>query len=115
VAALISLGAAAVPAAASTPTPPSPATSNTLIPAGVALPNAAAPPPHATGTPKTFKVYATREGLVGHTTANGHKVLSSDHFVSLPSAGSLSAKGKNYYSVSAAYVRVPSGAKISTC
>ncbi len=96
--------AAPTPPAASTganvPTAANPANApNTLLPLGISLPAAAAPPPAASGTPKTYKVYATREGLVGHYTANGHKVASNDHFVSLPSTGSLSAKGKNYYSV----------------
>jgi len=30
-------------------------------------------------------IYATREGLVGHTTANGHIIQPHDHFVALPS------------------------------
>jgi hypothetical protein len=72
---------------------------DTLLPPGTSLPAAAARPPAATGTPKTYKVYATREGLVGHTTANGHVIVANDHFVSLPSTLSLSAKGENYYSV----------------
>ena len=72
---------------------------NTLVPFGAMRPAAASAPPAATGTPRTYRVYATREGLTGHTTANGHKVVANDHFVSLPSGSSLSAKGKNYYSV----------------
>jgi hypothetical protein len=47
----------------------------------------------------TFKVYATREGLVGHTTANGHRVAPADHFVSLPSTRALSGRGTGTYSV----------------
>src|SRR3982751_62566 len=65
--------------------------SNTLLPAGTGL-AAARDPIAKTGKPRTFKVYATREGLVGHTTANGHVVTASDHFVSLPSTRSLSGK-----------------------
>ncbi len=72
---------------------------NTLVPGGLMRPRSASPPAAGSGTPKTFKVYATREGLVGHYTANGHKVMTNDHFVSLPSGTSLSAKGKNAYSV----------------
>jgi hypothetical protein len=72
---------------------------HTLLPPGANVPAAAALPPPATGTPKTYKVYATREGLVGHTTANGHVIVANDHFVSLPSTLSLAAKGKDYYSV----------------
>lgn len=34
--------------------------------------------------PGTFAVTATREGLVGFTTSNGHVIVEDDHFVSLP-------------------------------
>jgi hypothetical protein len=44
-------------------------------------------------------VFATREGLVGGTTANGHVITSRDHFVALPSRRGLSAKGTGSYSV----------------
>ncbi len=47
----------------------------------------------------TYRVYATREGLVGGTTANGHVITSRDHFVALPSRRGLSAKGTGTYSV----------------
>jgi len=46
-----------------------------------------------------YKVFATREGLVGHTTANGHKIVQRDHFVALPSRRGLSARGSGDYSV----------------
>ena len=52
--------------------------------------------PHAA---RSYKVYATREGLVGSTTANGHKIVSRDHFVALPSGKSLNANGKKTYQV----------------
>jgi len=39
----------------------------------------------------TWRVYATREGLVGHTTANGHVIRSNDRFVALPSRRALNA------------------------
>ncbi|MGW4921584.1 hypothetical protein [Streptomyces parvulus] len=45
------------------------------------------------------RVYATREGLVGHTTANGHVITANDHFVALPSRRALSPKGSGQYSV----------------
>ena len=86
---------AAAPPAVGNPVP----APNTLLPLGEAVPQAAPPPKPATGTPKTYKVYATREGLTGHTTANGHKIVANDHFVSLPSTLSLSGKGANDYSV----------------
>jgi peptidoglycan hydrolase-like protein with peptidoglycan-binding domain len=55
--------------------------------------------PAVAGTPLTYRVYATREGLVGATTANGHTITSRDHFVALPSGKALSPKGTTTYSV----------------
>ncbi|GAA3995959.1 hypothetical protein GCM10022384_49080 [Streptomyces marokkonensis] len=45
------------------------------------------------------RVYATREGLVGHTTANGHVIREDDHFVALPSRRALSPNGSGQYAV----------------
>ena len=45
----------------------------------------------------TYKVYGTREGLVGGITSNGHKIVSHDHFVSFPSGKSVSPKGTGNY------------------
>ncbi|MFF8413747.1 MULTISPECIES: hypothetical protein [Streptomyces] len=45
------------------------------------------------------RVFATREGLVGGTTANGHVIVPNDHFVALPSRRGLSPKGSAQYSV----------------
>jgi hypothetical protein len=50
-------------------------------------------------TPKTYRVFATREGLVGRTTANGHVITPRDHFVALPSRRALSPRGSNQFSV----------------
>ncbi|WP_230425065.1 hypothetical protein [Prauserella cavernicola] len=47
----------------------------------------------------TYEVFATREGLVGGTTANGHVITERDHFVALPSGRSLSPKDTGDYSV----------------
>ncbi len=47
----------------------------------------------------SYRVYATREGLVGGTTANGHVIVDRDHFAALPSRRGLSAKGTGTYSV----------------
>jgi hypothetical protein len=47
----------------------------------------------------TYKVFATREGLVGGTTANGHVITSRDHFVALPSGRGLSGKASGTYTV----------------
>lgn len=49
--------------------------------------------------PYKAKIYATREGLVGGTTANGHTIKKNDRFVALPSARALSDKGSDDYSV----------------
>lgn len=54
---------------------------------------------NADNPPPTYKVYGTREGLVGWTTANGHKIEPNDHFVSLPSWTALNDKGKSDYRV----------------
>src|SRR5215472_16107434 len=32
----------------------------------------------------TFRVHATREGMVGGTTSSGHVIATNDHFVALP-------------------------------
>jgi hypothetical protein len=53
----------------------------------------------ATGAGLTYPVFATREGLVGGTTANGHKIVARDHFVALPSRRGLSARNAGDYSV----------------
>ncbi|MFD5030343.1 hypothetical protein ACFWM0_07960 [Streptomyces sp. NPDC058405] len=45
------------------------------------------------------RVFATREGLVGGTTANGHIIKPNDHFVALPSRRGLSPNGSSQYSV----------------
>ncbi|GEL16377.1 hypothetical protein PA7_02140 [Pseudonocardia asaccharolytica DSM 44247 = NBRC 16224] len=45
------------------------------------------------------RVFATREGLVGGTTANGHVITERDHFVALPSRRALSPRGTSDYSV----------------
>ncbi|MFC5268009.1 hypothetical protein ACFPJ1_38345 [Kribbella qitaiheensis] len=49
--------------------------------------------------PLTSHVFATREGLVGGTTANGHVIISRDHFVALPSRRGLANNGSGNYSV----------------
>ncbi|MEU5879389.1 hypothetical protein [Spirillospora sp. NPDC047279] len=49
--------------------------------------------------PLTYRVYATREGLVGGTTANGHVITDRDHFVALPSRRGLSPINTGTYSV----------------
>lgn len=46
-----------------------------------------------------YPVFATREGLVGGTTANGHRIVARDHFVALPSRRGLAARHSGEYSV----------------
>ncbi|TCK20212.1 hypothetical protein [Pseudonocardia endophytica] len=53
----------------------------------------------AEAAPLHYSVFATREGLVGGTTANGHKIANRDRFVALPSRRALSPNGKSDYSV----------------
>lgn len=45
----------------------------------------------------TYHIRATRMGLVGDRTANGHIIQPNDWFVSLPSFRSLSSRGGNEY------------------
>jgi len=45
----------------------------------------------------TCTVFATREGLVGGTTANGHIIVSQDHFVALPSLRALNPDDRTYH------------------
>ncbi|GAB3847556.1 hypothetical protein GCM10029963_29220 [Micromonospora andamanensis] len=47
----------------------------------------------------TYRVYATRVGLVGEVTANGHTVRARDHFVALPSRRGLSPRNTGDYTV----------------
>ena len=50
----------------------------------------------ATFAQVTYRVYATREGLVGARTANGHIIQSRDHFVALPASSALNANDSTY-------------------
>lgn len=52
-----------------------------------------------TATGLSYPVFATREGLVGGTTANGHKITPRDHFVALPSRRGLASRNGGEYSV----------------
>ncbi len=51
----------------------------------------------------TFRVYATREGLVGGTTSTGHVIQPNDHFVALPCVCALSSKDGNEFEVRIQY------------
>jgi hypothetical protein len=59
----------------------------------------APPPAQLAAVGNVYRVYATREGLVGGTTANGHVIASRDHFVALPSRRGLAPKGTGDYTV----------------
>ena len=41
--------------------------------------------PAGAASPPTVRLWATREGLIGRTTAAGHLIVANDHFVALPS------------------------------
>jgi hypothetical protein len=64
----------------------------------VVRPTAAEPVPRVDDR-SSYRVFATREGLVGGTTANGHKIHKRDHFVAVPSRRGLSGKRGGNYSV----------------
>ncbi|WP_232660638.1 hypothetical protein [Pseudonocardia sp. TRM90224] len=46
-----------------------------------------------------YRVFATREGLAGGRTANGHTIAERDHFVALPSRRALAPRNTSDYSV----------------
>jgi hypothetical protein len=46
-------------------------------------------PDDVVAAPATVRLWATREGLVGRSTATGHVVTADDHFVALPSRKAL--------------------------
>ncbi|MFV9507874.1 MAG: hypothetical protein AB4911_25270 [Oscillochloridaceae bacterium umkhey_bin13] len=51
----------------------------------------------------TYRIFATRQGLVGRTTANGHVIRPRDRFVALPSWTALSPRGSDKFSVRITY------------
>ncbi len=59
----------------------------------------AAPPQVGPATAQTSRVFATRIGLVGNTTANGHEVVADDRFAALPSRRGLSPRDTGDYTV----------------
>ncbi|MEW2050914.1 SH3 domain-containing protein [Streptomyces sp. NPDC005476] len=50
-----------------------------------------------------YRLFATREGLTGGTTANGHVIQARDHFVALPSRRMLTVNGGHEYQVRLCY------------
>ncbi|HEV8660644.1 MAG TPA: carboxypeptidase-like regulatory domain-containing protein [Thermoanaerobaculia bacterium] len=61
-----------------------------------------APPPSA--AKYTRSIFATREGLVGGTTANGHVIVPNDRFAALPSRRALSTNFGNERQVGVTYL-----------
>jgi len=51
----------------------------------------------------SYTVFATRIGLVGYRTANGHVIQSHDHFVALPSTKVLCSNGGHEFEVRITY------------
>ncbi|GAA1100035.1 hypothetical protein [Nocardiopsis composta] len=49
--------------------------------------------------PYSARLFATRIGLAGASTANGHTVRTADHFVALPSRRALAPRGGGDYTV----------------
>lgn len=74
-----------------------------LLVASAAHVEAAPAPKPAQQLAPTYRIYATREGLVGNTTANGHIVQPRDRFVALPSWSVLSPAGSSKFSVRVTY------------
>jgi hypothetical protein len=70
---------------------------------GVTLTARPAPPGRAESDERalalSYHVFATREGLVGSKTANGHVISDRDRFVALPSRRALSARDSSDYTV----------------
>jgi hypothetical protein len=55
------------------------------------------------GRKAAARIFATREGLVGRTTANGHVVRPNDRFAALPSRRALSRNGGREFQVRLTY------------
>jgi hypothetical protein len=79
-----------------TPGPVEPAVHGLTLTAYPAPPGVTAAAPRRT---LSYRVFATREGLVGGTTANGHVIAKNDLFVALPSRRALSPRNTADYSV----------------
>ncbi len=72
-------------------------------PASSATLKAAAQQPAADSIAPTYRIRATRLGLVGYRTANGHIIQPRDWFVSLPAWGALASRGGYEYQVRISY------------
>jgi len=74
-----------------------------LVACGLSAPPIAAQAQDQPPSAPTYRVFATREGLVGRRTANGHRILPRDRFVALPHWGALSSKGGSEFQVRVTY------------
>jgi hypothetical protein len=76
-----------------------------LLSATVVLPLLATAPAFGQSEERTpsVRVYASRIGLVGGRTANGHTILERDRFVALPSAAVLSSRAGHEFQVRVTY------------
>src|SRR5947208_5101912 len=70
---------------------------------GAAMTGASARAEERAPAAPTFTVFATREGLVGHRTANGHRIRPRDRFVALPSWKVLAGDGRAEFQVRVTY------------
>jgi hypothetical protein len=96
----------APPTAVPTELPPSPTVAPTEPPPNpTAAPPAAPQPTAAPERPRapTFRIFATRQGLVGRRTANGHIIQPRDRFVALPAWKALSSRGGKEFQVRLTY------------
>lgn len=70
---------------------------------GLELASNGVAPSDASGDNPTVRLFATREGLVGRKTANGHTITERDRFVALPSKKVLNPLDKRDYQVRLSY------------
>lgn len=69
------------------------------VPRRLSLSASVSAPRDARDAELSYEIFATREGLVGGTTASGHVIVDRDHFVALPSRRGLSAVDSGDYTV----------------
>jgi hypothetical protein len=93
---VVAVQARLVLAADRTPGEPAPEVRGLTLTAYPAPPSTGA---QASGAPQHHRVFATREGLVGGTTANGHIIAKNDLFAALPSRRALSPRNTSDYTV----------------
>jgi hypothetical protein len=80
-----------------------PTVSDVVVRAADKQPTSSGGPGGAMAEQRTYRIFATREGLVGGVTANGHVIQERDHFVALPSRRMLAGDGGDEYRVRVCY------------